>query len=230
MKKRFFILSVIVVLFSLIAVFALVSCEKDINKLELVNNKVSYIEKEHLRYESEMFNVLFVRGEREKHFIADGKCVEVSSFSTITLDPIAADLIGKNFSYKIVGESGEATGTLTKNILGITYSTVLDSNINIGKIVKTEITIDEETTEITFTNALENKISAEKAIEYAYNELESALADSFDKNEFKREVYVRYINDTHDRLSPYYWYVSFMADNSDYKSVLINPDNGAPIK
>lgn len=230
MKKKLFMLSVIAVLFSLIAVVALVSCEKDVDKLDLVNSKVSYIEKEHLRYESDMFNVLFVRGEREKHFIADGKCVEVSPFATITLDPIAVDLIGKNFSYRIVGELGEATGSLTKNILGVTYSTVIDSSIDIGKIVKAEITIDNETTEITFTNALENKISAEKAIEYAYYELESALSDSFDKNQFNREVYVRYINDIHDRQSPYYWYVSFMTDNTNYKSVLINPDNGAPIK
>lgn len=230
MKKKLFILSVIAILFSLIAVFALVSCEKDVDKLDLVKSKVSYIEKEHLRYESDMFNVLFVRGEREKHFIADGKCVEVSPFATITLDPIAVDLIGKNFSYRIVGELGEATGSLTKNILGVTYSTVIDSSIDIGKIVKAEITIDNETTEITFTNALENKISAEKAIEYAYYELEVALSDSFDKNLFNREVYVRYINDIHDRQSPYYWYVSFMTDNTNYKSVLINPDNGAPIK
>lgn len=230
MKKKLFILSVITILFSLIAVFTLVSCEKDVDKLDLVNSKVSYIEKEHLRYESDMFNVLFVRGEREKHFIADGKCVEVSPFATITLDPIAVDLIGKNFSYRIVGELGEATGSLTKNILGVTYSTVIDSSIDIGKIVKAEITIDNETTEITFTNTLENKISAEKAIEYAYYELESALSDSFDKNQFNREVYVRYINDIHDRQSPYYWYVSFLTDNTNYKSVLINPDNGAPIK
>lgn len=230
MKKKLFILSVITILFSLIAVFTLVSCEKDVDKLDLVNSKVSYIEKEHLRYESDMFNVLFVRGEREKHFIADGKCVEVSPFATITLDPIAVDLIGKNFSYRIVGELGEATGSLTKSILGVTYSTVIDSSIDIGKIVKAEITIDNETTEITFTNTLENKISAEKAIEYAYYELESALSDSFDKNQFNREVYVRYINDIHDRQSPYYWYVSFMTDNTNYKSVLINPDNGAPIK
>lgn len=230
MKKKLFILSVITILFSLIAVFALVSCEKDVDKLDLVNSKVSYIEKEHLRYESDMFNVLFVRGEREKHFIADGKCVEVSPFATITLDPIAVDLIGKNFSYRIVGELGEATGSLTKSILGVTYSTVIDSSVDIGKIVKAEITIDDETTEITFTNALENKISAEKAIEYAYYELEVALSDSFDKNLFNREVYVRYINDIHDRQSPYYWYVSFMTDNTNYKSVLINPDNGSPIK
>lgn len=230
MKKKFILISFVVIICSLIAVFALVSCEKDINKLDLVNNKVSYIEKEHLRYESELFNVLLIRGEREKHFVADGKCVDVSPFTTITLDPIAADLIGKKFSYRLIGESGEATGTLTKNILGVTYSAILDSSINLGNIVKAEITIEEETTEIVFKNALENKISAEKAIEYAYNELETALTDSFDKNEFKREVYVRYINDIHDRQSPYYWYVSFMTDNSDYKSVLINPENGAPIK
>lgn len=230
MKKKLFILSVITILFSLIALFALVSCEKDVDKLELVNSKISYIEKEHLRYESDIFNVLFVRGAREKHFIADGKCVEVSPFATFTLDPIAVDLIGKNFSYRIIGELGEATGSLTKSILGVTYSAVIDSSVDIGKIVKAEITIDDETTEITFTNALENKISAEKAIEYAYNELEVALSDSFDKNGFNKEVYVRYINDIHDRQSPYYWYVSFMTDNTNYKSVLINPDNGAPIK
>lgn len=230
MKKKLFILSVITILFSLIAVFTLVSCEKDVDKLDLVNSKISYIEKEHLRYESDMFNVLFVRGLRENHFIADGKCVDVSPFATITLDPIAVDLIGKNFSYRIIGELGEATGSLTKSILGVTYSTVIDSSVDIGKIVKAYITIDDETTEITFTNALENKISAEKAIEYAYNELEVALSDSFDKNIFNREVYVRYINDIHDRQSPYYWYVSFMTDNTNYKSVLINPDNGSPIK
>lgn len=230
MKKKLFILSVITILFSIITIFVLVSCEKDINKIDLVNSKISYIENEHLRYDSELFNVLIVRGKREKHFVADGKCVDVSPFTTITLDPIAADLIGKKFSYRLIGDSGEATGTLTKNILGVTYSAVLDNSINIGNIVKAEITIDEDLTEITFKNALENKISAEKAIEYAYNELEATLADSFDKNEFKREVYVRYINDIHDRLSPYYWYVSFMTDNTNYKSVLINPDNGAPIK
>lgn len=230
MKKKIFILSVMTILFSIMTIFVLVSCEKDINKIDLVNCKISYIENEHLRYDSELFNVLIVRGKREKHFIADGKCVDVSPFTTITLDPIAADLIGKKFSYRLIGDLGEATGTLTKNILGITYSAVLDNSINLGNIVKAEITIDEDLTEITFKNALENKISAEKAIEYAYNELEATLANSFDKNEFKREVYVRYINDIHDRLSPYYWYVSFMIDNTNYKSVLINPDNGAPIK
>lgn len=223
---RKILLAVITVLLVAVTATALVACGEKPGEMDMIMNKISYREECVITGDNTDFHVKYVKGVKEENFVADGKCVNVKEFAAITLRPINIDMLGREYSYTLIGSEGSISGKFTKNVLGGSYSNNIDVPTNIGTVSGVEIAYDDKKVIVELKDRTADGITSDKAIEYAYNALKEELKDCFINGEFDREVYVRFVNDRQNPQSKYLWYVSFMKDTAHYNSVMIEPQSG----
>lgn len=223
--KRFFIVLTAVVLV-IISVFALSACNKKKNKdVDLCSN-ISYAETNKYIGVADEFRVTVTAGIKEKLFIADGLAQNVGEFAQISVTPLKTSLIKQNYTFTLLGESCELSGSLTRDV--VTHNFVADVELGECKNKLTSIKIKYGDAEITIplTDKLLDKITYQQALDIAKGELKEQIEGNVTDGKLNREITVKLIRDKRNPESPYYWYVSFIAADNGYWAVLLDPTTG----
>jgi len=212
MKNRIY-LSIIsaILLFSVI----FVACKKQEEATETEN--VSYSQTTLFTGSNDTFNVSLSSGISEKLFIADGKTTDVGNFVLLKVTPLSPDLLNVELKYKLVGDKGETTDSLSKDAFGAYLSAEPDLNV-IGNPLCIYLINGEKETQIELKDEMQDRISSAQALQIA----KEKIKDKLEADDKDRETYVRLINNAENKDSAYYWYVAFIASPTDYYSVLID--------
>lgn len=216
------------VIFSILVVVllmvSLIGCNND--PIEQTLDNISYIQTALYTGQSLNFTVTVSKGRSEQMFIADGKAGELNEFNTLTVTPLNIDLLNNNYTYKLIGESGELEGALTKDSFGASYTAEIAELDSIGTLNSIKILAVSIEDEICLVNKLADMMDAMEALGIAKSSLEEQIVSETVDNELQREIYIKFINDAKNPTSPYYWYVAYIASPTDYWTVLIDPTTG----
>ncbi len=216
----------IILSLSLIIALAVFSagCKRE-DGYDTVDN-ISYIQTALYTGQSLNFTVSIAKGRSEQLFIADGKAGDLREFNTLTVVPLNIDLLNNSYTYQLIGESGELQGSLSKDNFGASYTAELSDINTIGTLTSIKILAVSIEDEICLVNRLSDMLDAMEALNIAKQSLEEQIVSETVDNVIQREIYIKFINDTKNPTSPYYWYVAFIASPTDYWSVLIDPSSG----
>lgn len=223
MKK----LSLTFITIILIAVFAVgfSACNKKGSSIDLSAN-ISYAETHKYVGEDENFKVSVTAGIREQMFIADGVATNVAEFATVSVMPQKSDLLTKEYTYALTADGGEFSGTLERDpvthafVASVELSNLKDSLQNL------KIYYDSNEVEIPLENKMTGKISYMQALDIAITEFRQLIDANLTDNVLPREIIVKLIRDKRNPDSPYFWYVSFIAADSNYWAILLDPVSG----
>lgn len=218
MKKKLmiFLLAIIVLSVSLVAFTA---C----NKSEPENEKgnISRIVNSYFVGENENFFISLEIGEREKNFIADGVATDVKPFAEMIITPQKA-IDNESVEFTITGENASVSGTAVTNKFG-------EYKIEVSALdfepISVTILIAETPEEISFSNVLQNKLTALDVVNIAEHEFEERILQE-QADGLSREVYIKLISGDNEN---YYYYVSYIGTGVDYWGLLISPDDGTII-
>ncbi|MGI6701110.1 MAG: hypothetical protein ACOX3U_01380 [Christensenellales bacterium] len=199
------------------------ACDKQEEKFNLSDN-VSYYDTHLYTGESSNFAIKIVRGKKELTPVADGVAGDLVEFATLKVTPLHMDLFNKQYAYKLKGENGEITGELAKDMFGVSFSSELTNIASVGDLQSVTITATgvEETIEL--TNRLKDMLEWEDVLSISETQFKDKI--QLEKDDFKREIHIKYINNRTDRHSPYYWYIAYIASTTDYWAVLLDPETG----
>lgn len=230
--KKFFITGISVLL--LLALFAFASCKKADggNADELVGlqkNVSSYHDAVYVGG-NEDFTAHFVTGAAEKLIVADGKVGDLERFATLTVTPLSASLFNNTYTYTLVGETGEVSGELKKDVIGATFSAEAEGVAEIGKITAVRVVSEGIlTSEVPLADKLEGALGWKDILKISEEELAEQITAESDTGELPREIYVKLVNAMPDEDAPYYYYVSFIKSPAEYWALLLDPVKGEVI-
>ncbi|MEG1613214.1 MAG: hypothetical protein RR357_03505 [Clostridia bacterium] len=220
MKK--FIVVVLVVL----SIFSLNACkkkDKDVNLTECV----SYAQTHLYSGEDANFQVMVSIGKKEKLFIADGKVENVADFATVSVVPLNLNLANKTFKFALVADGGEVSGELKRDVVSNAYTANVEFGTFKDKLKSIKIYYDDKTVEVPLSNKLTNMLTWEQVLDIAKKELATEIKGNLDENgKLHREICIKFIRDKRNPASPYFWYVSFIAEDGSYWALLIEPSKG----
>ena len=226
MKKILFVLLTLSLVLSLCL---FVGCKKQGSESQKqgLEKKVSTYQDGVFVGANEEFGVSFVMGEKEKLIVIDGAVGEMVPFATLTVTPLASALFNNTYTYRLVGEKGEKTGDLVKDVIGATFSAEVAGVEEIGKIqsvfVLSEGIVESE---VPLADKLEGALTWREILAVAEKELKEQILAESDTDNLQREIYVKLVNALSDSEAPYYYYVSFMKSPSDYWALLLDPVTG----
>ena len=179
---------------------------------------------------SEDFSVNFVTGEAEKLIVVDGKVGDLARFATLTVTPLSASLFNNTYTYTLVGEKGEKSGDLKKDVIGATFSAEAEGADDLGKITSVRIVSEGILNcEVPLANKLEGALDWKGILKIAEEELKTQITEEAGTSELQREIYVKLVNAMPDEDAPYYYYVSFIKSPSEYWALLLDPVKGEVI-
>ena len=179
---------------------------------------------------NEDFGAQLFAGESEKLIVVDGKVGELTSFATLTVTPLAASLFNNTYTYTVVGEAGERSGDLVKDVIGATFSAELNDLSDLGKITTVKIiATDILESEVPMTDKLEGALGWKDVLKIAEAELADEIKTESDTGALEREIYIKLVNAMPDDDAPYYYYVSFIKSPADYWALLLDPVKGEVI-
>ena len=178
----------------------------------------------------EDFAVHFVTGEAEKLIVVDGKVGDIAPFATLTVTPLSASLFNNTYTYTLVGETGEVSGDLKKDVIGATFSAEAEGVDAIGKITTVRIVSDGIlNVEVPLADKLEGALGWKEILKIAEEELQEQITAESDTGELQREIYIKLVNAMPDEDAPYYYYVSFIKSPAEYWALLLDPVKGEVI-
>lgn len=213
-----------------VSLFALVACGETKEPIDLVNEKISLQETKLYTADSEDYFAELRLVDGEDVTALDGKVGEKSVKYIFKLKPKKLDMMNGEYSVTISGDKGSENIKIEKDVMGMSYSAKLMNIDKAGVPSRLTIVYNDKNFEMELADMMKDiTCDSKKAVEIAYNELKDALKDDLTKKEFLREVTVRYINNSKDATSPYYWYVSMLKSKDDYFAVLIDPKDGKVI-
>lgn len=222
MKKKFCISLLLIAILSCV----LFACTPDKSVLDTLADEISYAQEGLYCGSNDNFSVSLSLIKKEDSFIADGVVGKLINENTLSVKPSKIDLLDKQYSYCLSGESGTLEGALLKDILGVTFSAMIENVKGIGSPLKLTITYDGVSEEIELTNQLEGAITYMKALECAYNNFKEEIDLAMLEKEFGREIYIKYVSDNYNDEKSNFWYVSFIKDRNNYFCALIDPKTG----
>ena len=219
--KKFFKAIIPVAIIAVIIV-ACVGCSEQKTNLEKLSEHTSYMQNALYTATDDNFDVSLSVITQEEHFIADGKTDAIMEISTLTLTPHNVETLSNTYAYTIKGSKSSATGSISKNKLGINLACKVENISELGELESLTLTLDETSIEYTLANICPAECDGESALEIAYahyqEKIDTALAD----NSFDRECYVKLLTQTEEE-GKYFWYVSFIKDKGDYWSAIVDP-------
>ena len=224
-KKWWKVLGVAVVLgFTAAAVFLALFLKDDLN----LTGNISYCDRYVLQGHSSNFSVTVRAGDAEKCFLTDGKALEVGAFCRISLSVINNVYSkAKSFDFKLLTESGDSvSGVIEKD--GATLEFYGSVNIADPSKIKS-VTVEYGNSRhdvITLNNLLTDRLSGAQAYEKAVSIFSREIKDNTKNGVFNREIYVKFVTG-YGGEEPYYWYVAFIASDTDYWAVLLDSKTGA---
>lgn len=226
MKKKLILIFLTIAL-AATAVFALVACKDETTPS--INDYVSYDQYMLYSAHDSDLTVSITGIKREDVFIADGKVGQVSDYVRITMRPVKAEILTKEYSYTIVGEIGSLSGNLGKDGFGVSFSADLHELGEIGKISAVKITYGDTVKELEVVDKCDGIIDSKTALDKAYEVFKADIEPALQDKSFSREVYVKLVNDGKNPDSDYYWFVSFISSKEDYWAVLVDTADGSII-
>ena len=227
MKKLFKAILPIVIL--AVIIVACVGCTKDQKtNLEKLSERASYMQTALYTASDDNFDVSLSVVTQEEHFIADGKIDKVMEITTLTLAPRNADALANTYEYTIKGSKSSATGSISKNKLGINLACKIENISELGDIESLTLTLGETSLEYTLANLCPAECDGSNAFEIAYTHYQEKIDAALADNSFDRECYVKLLTQTEEE-GKYYWYVSFIKDKSDYWSAIVDPQTNEVI-
>ena len=230
--KKFFAIGISVLLIA--AIFAFASCNKTSgNGAEErvgLQKKVSTYHDAVYVGAGEDFSVHFVTGETEKLIVVDGKVGDLARFATLTVTPLSSSLFNNTYTYTLVGEAGEKSGEMKKDVIGATFSAEVEGAEDLGKITSVRIVSEGIlNSEVPLLNKLDGALGWKEVLKISEEELKEQIAAEAGTSELQREIYIKLVNAMPDEDAPYYYYVSFIKSPSDYWALLIDPMKGEVI-
>jgi len=179
---------------------------------------------------TEDFTVHFVTGEAEKLIIADGAVGDLARFATLTVTPLSASLFNNTYTYTLVGELGEKSGDLKKDVIGATFSAEADGAGDIGKLTSVRIVSEGiMNCEVPLANKLDGALGWKEILKISAEELKTQIEAESDTGALQREIYIKLVNAMPDEDAPYYYYVSFIKSPTEYWALLLDPVKGEVI-
>jgi hypothetical protein len=222
-KKLIVVLCSVVVLAAL-SVGIFVAANK--NEVDLTNN-ICYFDKYVYFGKNGNFAVSVYAGKGEKNFLTDGKAKEVEDFCRVILN-VLNNAYSKitSFECEVALYGGERiAGKIEKNPLTLENSVeVAVPNPDKIKSVYVKYAASKGDS-IEVKNLLEDRLSAEQAFEAAGKIFAKEIKENAKNGEFKREIYIKFVTGYRGE-EPYYWYVAFIASDSDYWAVLLDSKTG----
>lgn len=223
--KKFCCISIVIV----VALLGLVGCAKKTD-FDAVKKQVSYEQTSFYMGENDNMCVELATANREIALIADGTVGDMAISTTLQLHPKQSDFYDKSYNYKIVGEKGEISGVMDKNIIGLGYNAQINDVDKIGNITSVGITAENISEELAMNNILSGQMEAMTALECVYNEIKEVLIENeFEKGKFTREVGVKVVRDRSQAETVCYWYVTMTKDTSTMMAFLVNMQDGSII-
>lgn len=219
---------ILCILLSILLLSVFVACDKDKDVTEDAC-EISYIQEELYTGETANFNVCVASGKSENMFIANGTAGELVEFANLTVTPLHVDLFNCDYQYKLIGEKGELCGELKKDTFGTAFVAELKDYKTLGKLSCVKIIRVDSEEDINLTDRLLDKINAEEALSIAKENLADKIKAEKEAGAYKREIYVKFVNDEKNTKSDYYWYVAYIASPTDYWALLIDPISGKVI-
>ncbi len=232
MKK--ILIVIIALMLTLACLFSLAACKK---KTEENAEERTGLEKNVSTFHDAVyvganddFSLQLVTGESEKLIVIDGKVGELARFATLTVTPLTASLFNNTYTYTVIGEAGERSGDLVKDVIGATFSAELRDIAEIGKVTAVKVVAaDILESEIPLANKLEGTLGWKDVLKIAEEELKESIQAESDTGALEREIYIKLVNALPDDEAPYYYYVSFIKSPADYWALLLDPVKGEVI-
>jgi hypothetical protein len=173
------------------------------------------------------FAVSVYSGRGEKNFLTDGKATDVESFCKIVLNVLnpAYSKIA-SFDCEVFFEDGShSPGKIEKDPLTLEYTADIEAaEIKNVKSVYIKYAAAKGDS-IDVKGAAEGGISAEGAFNAAVKVFSKEIKENTKNGGFDREIYVKFVSG-YGGGEPHYWYVAFIASDSDYWAVLIDAKTG----
>lgn len=220
MKKLFKAIIPIAIVVAIIV--ACVGCSPQKTNLEKLSERTSYMQTALYTATDDSFDVSLSVIKQEEHFIADGKIDKTTVISTLTLAPHDVDALTNTYEYTIKGSKSSATGSISKNKLGINLACKIENIADLGDLESLTLTLGETSIEYTLTNLCPADCNGEEALEIAYTHYQEKIDAALANNSFDRECYVKLLTQAEED-GKYYWYVSFIKDKGDYWSAIVDP-------
>ena len=221
MKKLLKAIAPIVILAAIVA--ACIGCTPQKTNLEKLSEHTSYMQNALYTASDDNFDVSLSVISQEEHFIADGKVDKVMEICTLTLAPHNLDSLANTYEYTIKGSKSSATGSISKNKLGINLACKIENCSDLGDIESLTLTLGEDTIEYTLANLCPEECDGANALEIAYAHYQEKIDAALAEKSFDRECYVKLLTQTQEE-GKYYWYVSFIKDKNDYWSAIVDPN------
>ncbi|MDR2634991.1 MAG: hypothetical protein LBC13_03305 [Clostridiales bacterium] len=220
---------VLIAVLSFCMIFVLIGCNRNKVKDYKLTDNVTFNQTHFYRGGNEKFVVEISIGSKEAVFVADGRIDKVEPFSEISIYELTANSDDNVYAFRITSGETVINGETEKNIF--TGAHVADSDLSSVKDGITAIEISSgagsaaET--VVLIDILAEAISWNDALNVAADEFKDRINAEKVDGILPREIYVKYVRDSRDPESPYYWYVSFVGVENNIWAVLLDPVNGA---
>jgi hypothetical protein len=172
------------------------------------------------------FSATVYAGAGEKNFLTDGQAVDVTGFCKISLNIInmAYNKL-TSFGFELKTDTQSFSGTITKDSLSSELSGAADVP-DPSKIRAVIIKYGDKNTEIGLADVLDGRLSAGQAYDAALKVFAKEIKSNLKNGSLNREIYIKFVTG-YGGEEPYYWYVAFIASDSDYWAVLLDSKTGA---
>ncbi|MDR3293223.1 MAG: hypothetical protein LBT20_03870 [Clostridiales bacterium] len=223
-KRLWLIVSACVAAAAVIAVAA-VALFAD-SEIDLGKN-ISYMDKYAYFGSNANFAVTVNAGVGEKTFLTDGKVGETAEFCKISLVVVNSSYTKlESFGYELTAGGEKLSGTFKKDVLTLEFNdqTAIKNPETVESVVIVYATTHRDT--ISLANMLEGRLSATDAVDAAVKVFAKEIKSNTKNKIFPREIYVKFVTG-YGGEEPYYWYVAFIASETDFWAVLLDSRTGA---
>lgn len=190
---------------------------------------VNYYQTHLYTAETENFRISLSCGMKEESYIIDNIVGDMVPFALLTLTPLSVDFFSKDYAYKLTGKDGNCEGAFTKDVFGSAFSADIADASALGDIASIIVSTDGGEYSLELSNRMTDKLTYLQVLDIAKTEFANELAAETAGEGFEREICIKFINDSHNSESPYYWYIAFCQSVDDYWAMLVEPTTGKVI-
>ncbi|MDR2047393.1 MAG: hypothetical protein LBP79_05835 [Clostridiales bacterium] len=172
------------------------------------------------------FSVTVCAGIAEKTFLTDGKATDVAEFCKVTLNILNSAYL-KITEFECGVDSGGiyAQGKIEKNPVTLEHTAQI-AVADASKIKSVYVKYTNAKSEsIAVENLLQGRLSSRDAFDAALKIFAKEIKENIKNRALKREIYIKFVTG-YGGEEPYYWYVAFIAGDSDFWAVLIDAKTG----
>ncbi len=197
-------------------------CSSDM--LSISKGKISDVRNNYFQGQTDNWYVSFSSGVRESPYVLDGVSRDKVEFGVVTIMPKNAQK-QKSFTYIVGVNDLEYSGEFEACPFDESYAGDIAKQVADDAVIFVTITDGgkEEVANMTCVSC-GFAVSAEKALEFAVNEVGTELQELKKNQDF--EVYIKIVADITQVVEGKYWFVMFLCESGDSINVLINPTTG----